>query len=82
VTARKVVDLHPPTEVAPGAFSLRWDAERTPATRRWAVVGRIPGRTHGLAAVIEVKFHPGGVTAGQMARKFAQFANDSTEESA
>lgn len=82
MTRTKVVDLHPEPPAEPATLGLRWSAERTPSTRRWAAVGRVPGRTHGLAAVLEVKYHPAGVTAEEVARVFAQLANDMPEGAA
>lgn len=79
----KVASLSPsPSDPKPGAFGLRWSAERTPNTRRWALVGRIPGRAHSLAAVIEIKYHPGGTPAEDIARVLAQLANDIDEGAA
>lgn len=74
MTRPKVVDLHPPVE--PGYGGKHWEAERMATTRRWALVGRIPGRPNSFTDVLEVRFTSNREDPARLVRNIAVWLNE------
>lgn len=71
-------DPGPGPAAGSGYLGLVWAAEHEQHLHRWSVVGRDPGATRSVVAILDVRASVGD-SAEEIARVFAQLANDIPE---